>query len=596
MPSTSKPPPSPVPPSKIDALSAKYFSPFFKPQRLYTDPKPPSLAWSKLPPPAAEVDERPRGRVRRWRVWGQAAPELRVVVLDPRRRAWLMRYRSFVVPSPPDGEQGRLIPSKRPFVIAPQSFRRPSTPPPLTPLPPLPATTTIEPKLSKKERARQHEKLLEHKWVLDMEHERRFRIGMGAMMKLVMCFQEGNTVWDKDGKPSWKLGTNMALVQEYTEFFKAIRKNSNNIFSYVDPRYLAPVPMREEVHREVKRYEKKEKKRKKKKEEKKRLEKEKEEKEKEEKEKEEKKRLEREKEIMRERERERDARKAAVKLDAQGQKLSTMSKEHEDLPMVRVTRSRGSPRSSAPSSPRPSRSPSVFNDPVLKDTRKLIQELSETGDVEIARLVRRLCRLRDTRVDLLRRADERERRRGERGRDEAGTQSRRGEAKVDLMGARRESERSTSSVTSATTLSEGKSTPSPSSSSPSIIAPTPRHARRPRHHTRTPSLSSSPIQLRAGSLNIDDDTALPSSLLFPGTGTEPEPSISDSAISFPYSDGQRSDVDSLDSRASLSEGEDGAGWNTEVDLMIAREGGYGEYGTLDDGEILCNLTESAITN
>ncbi|ODO07636.1 hypothetical protein L198_01217 [Cryptococcus wingfieldii CBS 7118] len=561
----SKPPPPALPPSKIHALSAKYFTPFFKPQRVYTDPKPPSLAWSKLPPPAAEIDERPRGRVRRFRVWGQAAPELRVVVLDPRRRGWLVRYRSFVVPSPPDAEYGRLTPSKRPFVIAPQPFTRPSTPAPLT-----------SPILSKKERARQHEKLLEHKWVLDMEHERRFKIGMMTMMKVVMYFQETNT----------------------TEFFKAIRKNSNNIFSYVDPRYLAPVPMRDEVHKEVKRYEKKEKKRKKKKEEKKRLEKERLEKERLEKEKEEKERvLVKERLMVKERERERDARKAAVKLDAQDRKVLTMSKGYEDLPMVRVTRSRGSPRSSAPTSPRPSRSPSsssVFNDPILKESRKLIQELPETGDVEIAQLVMSLCRLRNTRADLLRRVDEMERRKEQMRSNEAEDQRRRGEAKIDLMGARRSSERGTSSVTSATeTLSKVESTPSPSSSSPSIIAPTPRHARRPRHHTRTPSLSSSSIQLRPGSLNIDDDTALPSSFLFPEM--EPEPSMAGSAISFPYSDRQRSDVDSLHSRASLSEGEDGAGWNTEADLIIAREGGYGEYGTLDDGEILYNLTESAIT-
>ncbi|TYJ53625.1 hypothetical protein B9479_005712 [Cryptococcus floricola] len=400
----------------------------------------------------------------------------------------------------------------------------------------------------------------------------------------------------------------MALVQEYTEFFKAIRKNSTNIFSYVDPRYLAPVPMREQVHREVRRYEKQEKKRKKKKgekeEKKKRLEKEKEEKEKE---KEKERVLVKEKEMIRERERERDARKAAVKHDAPDRKVSTMSKGYEDLPMVRVTRSRGSPRSSAPSSTRPSRSPSssssVFNDPILKGTRKLIQELPETetgdGEGEIARLVGMLWGVRDTRADLLRRAGEKERRRGEMRRDEAEAESRRGEAEIDLLGARRSSasERSTSSVTSATeTLSQVESTPSPTLSSPSIIAPTPRHrnARRPRHHIRTPSLSSSPIQLRPGSLNIDDDTALPS--------IEPEPeaerSIAESAISFPYSDRQRSDVDSLDldSRASLSEGEDGAGWNTEVGLMIAREGRYGEYGTLDDGEILYNLTASEITN
>ncbi|TYJ53624.1 hypothetical protein B9479_005711 [Cryptococcus floricola] len=42
----------------------------------------------------------------------------------------------------------------------------------------------------------------------------------------------------------------MALVQEYTEVFKAIRKNSTNIFSYVDSGYLAPVLSQEESLRD----------------------------------------------------------------------------------------------------------------------------------------------------------------------------------------------------------------------------------------------------------------------------------------------------------------------------------------------------------
>ncbi|WVQ71328.1 hypothetical protein IAR50_000856 [Cryptococcus sp. DSM 104548] len=584
MPSNKRPPPSPLPPNRIDHLSAKYFTPFFKPQRLVPAPSPPSLAWSKLPPPAAEIDERPRARVRRFRLWGQAAPELRVIALDPRRRAWLVRYRSFVVPSPPDSEQSRLVPSSRPFVITPQPLTPPSTPL-LTPLPtptsspspsspkphgkapvdnptrPLPIPPRPPPpeqKLSKKERARQHEKLLEHKWVLDMEHERRFRAGMGAMMKLVMYFQELNT----------------------TEFFQAIRKDSSNIYKYVNPQYLPPVPMRDQVHKQVRKYEKQEKKRKKKKEEKKRLEKEAQEKV-----------LAKERQRVEEYGREKDAQKAVQDVQ-KVTKVSTGSKEdHHEVSMVRVTRSRGSPRSSPPTSPLPSRSPSVFNDPVLKDTRKLIQELPETGDIEMARLVQPLCQLRDARADLLRRANEKEKRKRQkmdianvRERDRARAEVRHVE---NISGSRRAS-KSDPHTTQEDRSAADEHTNS-SDSSPSINTPTPRRARPHHHHySRTPSLSETPIQFRPGSLNIDDDTALPS--------LPPAPSIPDSAISFPYSDGQRSDEDTTVSRASFSDLEDGrdyegdAAWDTEVDLIV-REGAYGEYGTLNDDEILSNLTE-----
>ncbi|WVR05137.1 hypothetical protein IAU60_002149 [Kwoniella sp. DSM 27419] len=89
---------SPLLPSEIATLSAKLFNPSFKARRTVRQPTPPSLAWSKLPPPAAEIDERPRARVRRFRLWKDAVPGLRKVVLDPRKRFHLRRYQSFGIP------------------------------------------------------------------------------------------------------------------------------------------------------------------------------------------------------------------------------------------------------------------------------------------------------------------------------------------------------------------------------------------------------------------------------------------------------------------------------------------------------------------
>lgn len=72
---------------QLQATSARLFAPFIKPPRYPIRPAPPSLASSRLPPPAAEVDERPTYRVRRFRLWRDNAPELRKVVLDPKRRS-----------------------------------------------------------------------------------------------------------------------------------------------------------------------------------------------------------------------------------------------------------------------------------------------------------------------------------------------------------------------------------------------------------------------------------------------------------------------------------------------------------------------------
>lgn len=99
----------------------------------------------------------------------------------------------FVVPSPPRPEFGRLSPSHRPFHIDPQPFRHSILPPPSLMLSSEVMINSKNDKISKKERERTHERLLEHKWVLDQEHERRFRRGMAAIMEDVLEFQRSNT-------------------------------------------------------------------------------------------------------------------------------------------------------------------------------------------------------------------------------------------------------------------------------------------------------------------------------------------------------------------------------------------------------------------
>lgn len=71
---------------QIASLRAKIFSPTFKPPRPGRIPNPPSLAGSRLPPPCAEIDERPRVRRRRFKLWKDNVVELRVAVLNPRKR------------------------------------------------------------------------------------------------------------------------------------------------------------------------------------------------------------------------------------------------------------------------------------------------------------------------------------------------------------------------------------------------------------------------------------------------------------------------------------------------------------------------------
>ena len=73
-------------PQALQTTVDRLFTPFLRPPRIHSKPSPPSLAASRLPPPAAEIDERPRYRVRRFRLWRDNAPALRMVVLDPRRR------------------------------------------------------------------------------------------------------------------------------------------------------------------------------------------------------------------------------------------------------------------------------------------------------------------------------------------------------------------------------------------------------------------------------------------------------------------------------------------------------------------------------
>jgi hypothetical protein len=45
-------------------------------------------------------------------------------------------------------------------------------------------------RLSRDERHRRRERMKQHRWVLDVEHERRFRTGMWLLMEEVLEFQE----------------------------------------------------------------------------------------------------------------------------------------------------------------------------------------------------------------------------------------------------------------------------------------------------------------------------------------------------------------------------------------------------------------------
>ncbi|ADV21389.1 hypothetical protein I305_00537 [Cryptococcus gattii E566] len=230
------------------SLSSKLFSPYLFPRGRPREPRPAQLAGSKLPPPAAEIDERPMARVRRFKLWSEQVGDLRVTLLDPTRRDAInmrdneTRYRTFVVPSPPQPEC-RLSPSHRSFQIDPQPLRLPPLHSPPSTLSPETLINPKKTKIPKKERERTHERLLEHRWILDQEHERRFRRGMAAIMTDVLEFQKANT----------------------QEFFRAIRKDSTAIYAYLDPLEISLVANRDEVHRMVKEEERKRRKREKKK-------------------------------------------------------------------------------------------------------------------------------------------------------------------------------------------------------------------------------------------------------------------------------------------------------------------------------------------
>lgn len=81
-----------ISPGDIDRLSTTFFNTNFKPPRRPRIPSPPSLRASLLPPPCAEIDERPRFRVRRLFLWRDRVPPLRIAVLDPRKRGKLSTF------------------------------------------------------------------------------------------------------------------------------------------------------------------------------------------------------------------------------------------------------------------------------------------------------------------------------------------------------------------------------------------------------------------------------------------------------------------------------------------------------------------------
>ncbi|WVQ65284.1 uncharacterized protein L199_003460 [Kwoniella botswanensis] len=373
--------PQPLSPAEISQRSLKLFNPNFKSTRTVREPTKPSLAWSKLPPPAAEIDERPTSRVRRFRLWKEVTPELRKVVLDRRKRFHLRRYQSYAIPATMSEEKRKLLPiplprptrpglptlipnehewtwstpyKKRPR-LRPLSKMKDNTSlvgegklltPPLSPevqcfddenkdvmqvlrddgygitkahdvqleppcdmdvfegrqsyrtsqgqstvtsqrehsylngneapaisqehipmdpksssssywLPPLAPSNDLpwrNKSIAKRTRNMNYQKLLEYKWILDQEHERRFRLGMQQLMRDMMEWQNDHTLpykeWRRGHK--WKKDVDIQEVQATTEFFRKIRKKSSNIFLYLSPKNIAQVPFRDRVHSLVK--------------------------------------------------------------------------------------------------------------------------------------------------------------------------------------------------------------------------------------------------------------------------------------------------------------------------------------------------------
>ncbi|WWC88213.1 uncharacterized protein L201_003118 [Kwoniella dendrophila CBS 6074] len=282
---------SPTTSEEYTKLSQKLFNPKFKNPRIVKQPCPPSLSWSKLPPPAAEIDERPNYRIRRFKLWKAVTPELRKVVLDPRKRFHLRRYQSYVVLSEPSPQVRKLsIPlskneewswctpvRKPPEVVNDDdndtgpalypnsqgsldddasksnyhrngstqhtSHHSPLRKLPnseiywLPPLPPLDKLPWTDKSISKKQRKLNYQYLLENKWILDQETEKRFRIAMGIKMEEIMRWQRENTIPTKQcekGKNRWKSNVNIQEIKDRTEFFKSIRKKSTNILKYTD--------------------------------------------------------------------------------------------------------------------------------------------------------------------------------------------------------------------------------------------------------------------------------------------------------------------------------------------------------------------------
>ncbi|WWD05362.1 hypothetical protein V865_003435 [Kwoniella europaea PYCC6329] len=373
--------PQPISPAEISQRSLKLFNPNFKSPRAVRQPTKPNLAWSKLPPPAAELDERPRSRVRRFRLWKEVTPELRKVVLDQRKRFHLRRYQSYAIPATFSDEKRKLLPVPLPRPTRPGlPTLKPndhewtwSTPyrdrprlrplskmkddpslvgegglltPPLSPevqciddenkdvmqvlkddgygitedhdvqlglqcslsgiegrqsyrtfkdqstqtdqsehpspvvnepptisqghlpsdpssssssywLPPLPPSNNLpwrNKSIAKRARNMNYQKLLEYKWILDQEHERRFRVGMQQLMRDMMEWQNDHTLpykkWRRDHK--WKEDVDLREIQDTTEFFTKIRKKSSNIFLYLSPKDISQVPFRDRVHSLVK--------------------------------------------------------------------------------------------------------------------------------------------------------------------------------------------------------------------------------------------------------------------------------------------------------------------------------------------------------
>ncbi|KAL7424373.1 hypothetical protein Q5752_000055 [Cryptotrichosporon argae] len=243
--------PQPHTPFEVERAVYRLFNPNFKPVRHPYAPAPPALRSSPLAAGADGSETRRRGGpkafVRRFKLWREDAPGLRLVVLDRSRRGVITDR---AIPTHSRATQRLDSPFFRPCMTR-RHVPLPTYPrltfaslararsdaaghPPAAPSRAEP-TQRVQ---THAERKAAYRRLKAHKFVLEREHERRFRLGMGALMAEAMRFQSAfSSVHTGDGRRRvvWAEQASADDAAYYSQMFSDIRKSSTNVYAYLAP-------------------------------------------------------------------------------------------------------------------------------------------------------------------------------------------------------------------------------------------------------------------------------------------------------------------------------------------------------------------------